>query len=136
MRSSTSRACRSASGRGRQSFPVEVQEIEGVQDRVWRPEAGHGGVEGKEVAHPVLVHHDRLAVDHGRTRRQPGQVNHDPGQASRDVLPALREDADPPVEQVALRPVAVVLDLVLPEVAGRDVLGELRLGRRDERNLE
>ena len=113
---------------------VEVQEVECEQQGCRRAEFRDGSMEREEVRMAAVVQHDSLAVDYGPPGVDLSELPSDPGQAGRQILAALRVDPDPAVQDVTLGAGAVEFQLIMPEIANRHPIGQLRLARRDERD--
>jgi hypothetical protein len=115
-----------------QILAVQLEEVEREQEAVKGVPGAQRRVKGEEVRHTIRSDHDGLAVHDRRADAQGRHSGDDRRKPVGVVEPRLREHLNDAFPDVALSPVAVVLDLVLPALASRNALRQRRLAWRDE----
>jgi hypothetical protein len=112
-----------------QVVAVVLQQVEGVQHHLTAPSSVP---QRMEVRRPVVVRDHGLAIDQKRCRLEVERGINDGRETVCPVMAALGEAADARAIPPHHQPVAVVLDLVNPERAGRWDGHLRRLARFDE----
>ena len=112
---------------------VQMQQVEGEQHQRAGRTLAERRLQLREAADALLVQHDHLAVDDGSLGRQVLRPEWQIVEAMAPVVAVAGQQGRGTILQVQLDPIAVVLDLVQPLLAGRRAGCEGRQLWRHER---
>ena len=128
-------ALRTSIGSRRRSVAVQLQQVEGVQERLGLVPSM---AQKLERSHSLLVTAHHLAVDHAGPHLEVVHGFHDKRVAARPVVPSAGDQPDAHRVAPGHEPVAVVLDLVDPIGARGRTVGrgwEAGLDKRNTRHV-